>query len=386
MVSVLRVGIVGAGGINFGYPYKLWGHVNKLEKLGGISIIGIVDIDIEKAEKVLESRRTSPKFGHIYKDCQVFADFKQLIALSPDIAIIGIPSGVRGSLEDGKDVELQFVKAGIHLLVEKPLSISPREQFERYRETLVSEAEKRHVIISVGFMFRYHSAVEKMKELIKEHGGKVMAVSVKFYCAYTEMAGRFWFNHNRVFGSTIAEHVSHFCDLTRYITDCEIDLSSVQCMMLKDTDAAGKLAHLPEGLEDENTQECEERRVARVTVAQWRFIEAGIGTFIHTVCLPGTRYECGIDVQLDGLSLSLIDPFGEQACKLRVRTLADATPDIDKYYTYDTYGEDDMYKTELETFLKAVRTNDPTSIRSSYSDAANTQDFIYQLEENAKRN
>ena len=60
----------------------------------------------------------------------------------------------RGSLDNSKDIELAFVKAGVHAFIEKPLSVVPPEQFNLYADELHKEGERKNVITSVGYMFR----------------------------------------------------------------------------------------------------------------------------------------------------------------------------------------------------------------------------------------
>jgi hypothetical protein len=96
---------------------------------------------------------------------------------------------------------------------------------------------------------------------------------------------------------------------------------------------------------------------------------------MHSVALPGTRYEANIDVQLDGLKLSLIEPY-QKDCILRVRNIKNEDANKDQDFTFPT---DDSYLTELNTFLKAVRTNDPSIIESSYSDAALTYQMTWVI-------
>ena len=63
------------------------------------------------------------------------------------------------------DIELQFIKAGIHVFVEKPVSVQPPEKFKAYVDQVVAEQKKHNVILSVAYMFRYHDAVNKIKEV-----------------------------------------------------------------------------------------------------------------------------------------------------------------------------------------------------------------------------
>jgi len=151
----MKIGFVGAGAINFGRPHLPWDHASRLERIGGVRIVAIVDPDIPLAEEELKKRLSSAEFGHLYKECKILTNFKELIALKPDAVFIGIPPAFRGSFEDDKDLELQFVKAGINVFVEKPLSIVPPEDFGPYVDAVTKACNDNKVVMSVGYMFRY---------------------------------------------------------------------------------------------------------------------------------------------------------------------------------------------------------------------------------------
>ena len=88
-----------------------------------------------------------------------------MVLCSAWFTLLGVPPYVHGSLDEGMDIELQFIKTGIHVFVEKPVSVQPPEKFKAYVDEVVAEQKKRNVILSVAYMFRYHKAVDKIKEV-----------------------------------------------------------------------------------------------------------------------------------------------------------------------------------------------------------------------------
>ena len=82
---------------------------------------------------------------------------------------VGVPPFVHGSLDEGLDLELPLIRAGIHLFVEKPVSVQPPEKFRAYVAAVMSEQKKHNVVVGVGYMFRYHPAVDKIKEVSPKH-------------------------------------------------------------------------------------------------------------------------------------------------------------------------------------------------------------------------
>lgn len=211
-----------------------------------------------------------------------------------------------------------------------------------------------------------------MKELIKQHGSKVMALNARYYFAYTKAVNKYWFNED-FSGGPIVEQATHFCDLARYVVS-DVEIDTIHTLLLKDSDpsGAGHLDYVPQEAEEDITPA---KRIPRVTMSHWRFKDGGLGTLMHSVALPGTRYEANIDVQLDGLKLSLIEPY-EKDCILRVRSINNEDANKDQDFTFPS---DDSYLTELGTFIKAIRTNDPSLVKSPYSDAALTYQMTWAI-------
>ncbi|XP_060074889.1 uncharacterized protein LOC132554581 [Ylistrum balloti] len=367
----LKIGFIGAGAIHFGRPEVPWDHASRLEKIGGLEVIGIVDPDTRRSDEVLKDRLASPDYGHMYTNCRLLANYEELLAMNPDVVFIGSPPGYRGSPLGGKNIELEFTRAGIHAFVEKPLSVLPPEEFSTYACAVTEACRVNNIVLSVGYKFRYHAAILKMKELIAQHGGKVMAFNARYYFAYTEGINKYWFNSD-ISGGPIVEQATHFCDLARYICG-EVDMSTLDTLLLNDSDEgeAGKLNHLSNQAE-EDIPSC--KRIPRVTLSHWRFQDGGLGTLMHSLTLPGSRYHVTFDVQLDGLQLSLIDPYGSSSI-LRVRSLEGGNPNQDQ----DLVFENDMYLRELDTFIIAVRQKKQSLIKSSYEDAMKTYEFTWAI-------
>jgi hypothetical protein len=103
---------------------------------------------------------------------------------------------------------------------------------------------------------------------------------------------------------------------------------------------------------------------------------------MHSIAIPGSRYEANIDVQMDGLKLSLIEPY-EDDCVLRVRDIKSADPNKDVDYTFKG---NDTYYNELSAFIEAVRRGDRSGIKSSYADAAKTYMFTWKIRNTGEQN
>lgn len=88
-MAELRVLFIGSGAVNFGGAEGPWDHSRRLEQLGGVKFVAIADPDLPKAQDVLKRKLGGPR-GDIYRDCKVYADYKDaLAATKPDVAFIG---------------------------------------------------------------------------------------------------------------------------------------------------------------------------------------------------------------------------------------------------------------------------------------------------------
>jgi len=139
-----------------------------------VEVVGIADVDVNRARNVLEARLKKTKKSDIWDQTQVFADYKEMLDLTkPDCVFIGVPPLFHGQATDGRDLEVECSKRGVHFFVDKPISVQHPEQMRQdgYLD-IMDRAEKCGLIISVGYMFRYSRGVNRIKEeLIKHFGG-----------------------------------------------------------------------------------------------------------------------------------------------------------------------------------------------------------------------
>ena len=70
------------------------------------------------------------------------------------ILIAGVHPHVHGSPIPPNDMELQLLKAGVHVFVEKPVSLQPPDVFLPYVQTVEQLRKEKGLMVSVGYMFR----------------------------------------------------------------------------------------------------------------------------------------------------------------------------------------------------------------------------------------
>ncbi len=133
----MNVGIIGCG---------LIGNKRANAITKGHALYGVCDIDTERAKKLAQGRNVT-----LCTD-----DYKELIA-SENIDLV-IVSTLNYQLAP---ITLYAVQHGKHVIVEKPGAISSEELVP-----IIDEAEKRGLVVKVGFNHRYHPAMIKAKEIM----------------------------------------------------------------------------------------------------------------------------------------------------------------------------------------------------------------------------
>ena len=182
----------------------------------------------------------------------------------------------------------------------------------------VEELQKeKGVALSVGYMFRYHPAISKMKSILQQHGRPVMGINARYTCAYSMSTNVVWWNKAKS-GGPVVEQATHFCDILRYLCG-EVDTRTISALAIPASDDdfdPGYLSKMNPDLKENSTSR--EFRVPRMTVAHWKFSSGAVGSLTHVVALHGDRYDTAIDVWTDGLRLELVDPYFPE-CQLKVR-------------------------------------------------------------------
>jgi predicted dehydrogenase len=133
-----RIAVVGAGimGTN---------HVRVLRTLGDCKIVGVVDTDQERGEK-LAAVACAP----------YLSDAGEVSAIA-DAAILAVPS------EKHAAVGIPLLEAGLDLLVEKPIATDVADA-----AALVAAAERADRILMIGHVERYNPAALELSRLVAD--------------------------------------------------------------------------------------------------------------------------------------------------------------------------------------------------------------------------
>jgi len=133
----LRAGVVGAGHMG---QY----HMLAYAELWDIDLVGVVDVDRERAKQVAA-----------YYDTQVLSDHHELIG-KVDLASVAVPT------EQHFQVASDLMEAGIGVLVEKPIAPTLEEARE-----LFAIARRTGTVLHVGHVERFNGAVQELKKIVE---------------------------------------------------------------------------------------------------------------------------------------------------------------------------------------------------------------------------
>ena len=91
-MSALKIAYIGAGAVNFGGAEGPWNHSARLEKLGGVHFVAIVDPLVERAKSLLETKLKGPS-ASMYSECCVLPSYKDVLKMEartkPDAVFVG---------------------------------------------------------------------------------------------------------------------------------------------------------------------------------------------------------------------------------------------------------------------------------------------------------
>src|SRR6476469_923083 len=178
----VRLGVIGVGimGSN---------HARVLADLSGVTVVGIADPGASHRGLLAQ-----------IVGCEVCDDVEDLIKLGIDAAVIAAPTELH------HDIALTCIRAGVHVLVEKPIASNIAEG-----RAIVAAAERAGVTLMVGHVERFNPAVQAIKDAIK--GEDILSIAIT-------RVGPFPPRMSNV--GVVIDLAVHDIDLIRWFTDSEI--------------------------------------------------------------------------------------------------------------------------------------------------------------------
>ena len=136
----VRVGVVGVGHLGVH-------HARVYTEILGANLVGVVDVDEEKAHDVADSLGTAA-----YTDLDRFLDDTR-----PDALSIVVPT------VSHFEVSRKAMERGVNLLIEKPVTANTQQA-----EELLRMASDRNLVLQVGHIERFNSAVQHVREMVHD--------------------------------------------------------------------------------------------------------------------------------------------------------------------------------------------------------------------------
>jgi UDP-N-acetylglucosamine 3-dehydrogenase len=145
----IRIGVIGSGAMGLH-------HIRIYSEMKNVELVGICDVDKNRAESLAKTYNTMPYFEH-----------KELLEQELDAVSIVVPTTLH------MKVALDAIKSGAHLLVEKPIADSLENA-----DIMINAAHDAKVKLMVGHIERFNPAVLKLKEIIDSGMlGKIVSIS-----------------------------------------------------------------------------------------------------------------------------------------------------------------------------------------------------------------
>lgn len=161
-VNKLGVAVIGAG---------FWGknHARVYRELMETDLIGVCDVDPEKAKSVAEQFGAKP-----------YTSFRRMLQ-NEDISAVSVCTWSTSLAR----VAIGAVKAGKHVLVEKPMAANLKQA-----EKLLETAKKKKVILTVGFLMRFIPGLQHMKKAVEDKTiGELVCATAKRVSQWPERIG-----------------------------------------------------------------------------------------------------------------------------------------------------------------------------------------------------
>src|SRR5687767_6049909 len=136
MKRTLRAGVIGVGSLG---RY----HAQKYAALDGVELHGVADID------AMRSRAVAAEVG-----CRAAADCRDLLH-GLDLASVVVPTDAQF------EVARTCLEAGVHVLVEKPVSRTLEEA-----DALIALAARRGLTLAVGHLERFNPAFVDLYDML----------------------------------------------------------------------------------------------------------------------------------------------------------------------------------------------------------------------------
>lgn len=190
-----RVGVIGLG---MGQA-----HLQGYKDIPDVEIAGIADIDAKRLATCAEQ----------YHISNAFTDYRELLGLPGlDAVSVCLPNYLHGT------VSVDALRAGLHVLVEKPMAKSVADA-----EAMVAAARETGKTLAVSVNYRWNLQPESfyMKHLIESGRlGEIYYIRVQSLRHRTGVPPQSWFRQKELSGGAAARDMGpHMIDLAMWLVD-----------------------------------------------------------------------------------------------------------------------------------------------------------------------
>jgi len=317
MSEKVRLGFVGCGGIAVA-------HLKALAKNPYVEIAAFCDINLERAKTV------ASQYGAA--GATVYSRAEEMFRnTSLDAVYICLPPFVHGA-------EFEAIDRGIPFFVEKPVNL----YFEQARE-IAAAVERKKVLTSVGYLNRYRSGVQKVKEILRRDppilvlGGWIgqtprLTPEATIYS---------WWIVKEKSGGQFHEQVTHTVDLVRFMCG---EITEVQAYPAK---GFNKNVSPNYNIED-------------ASVVNIKLANGGVGSLWASCSANGGGGGVSLSIYA-GRTTALFTGWEHSLRLLQAGVEPEEIP-----------GEPNIFEIEDNAFIDAVRLKDPSKILCPYSDGLRT--------------
>uniref|UniRef100_A0A7S2V6L1 Gfo/Idh/MocA-like oxidoreductase N-terminal domain-containing protein n=1 Tax=Fibrocapsa japonica TaxID=94617 RepID=A0A7S2V6L1_9STRA len=348
-MSSTKVGfaLLGAGGIHFGCSEGPWNHSARLELMHDVECVAIINRTESRALAALEDRQANSPNKKVWEKTKIFDSldvFLQDESKAKCSAIfIGTTANIRGGTQPPLDVELRCAEAGLHIFMDKPVTLRPLPEVEDLSRRLAKYQKDKNLVMQVGYMLRYSPLVVKALELLE--GAHIAMVMARYHATYSNIEKRFVWDINES-GGALVDQGGHLIDLMRLFCG-DVDLTSIAAVSV---DHSYSLEALPDPPLAEHTVP-ESNRIDRATSGTFKFMSGAIGSVCHSLLLQDVGYETELEIIADGIRI-IIQDFYKGNGKLLMRR--PGQPETIEVATDDVPIQD-CFVGELSAFVEAVR-------------------------------
>lgn len=294
-------------------------HWEYLATRDDVALTGFCDIDDARLRPAAKEQ-----------GAQAFLHHKDMLAgIELDAVYICVPPYVDGPLE------LDCLKAGLPIFVEKPVAIDMATA-----RKVEAEIRSRDAICAVGYHWRYMKATELAHEMMGDeeiaflHGRWVGS-----------MPGPFWWPQRTLSGGQMHEQGTHIVDLSRHF-----------CGEVAHVSAAGARTIMHKRVKDHDIWDSQSASLT---------FESGVVAAIQTSHIAAHAPDVGLSVYTPESCFEI----GEApwSSRLTVRRQGEEL----RFHGPERGWREPRFEAD-DAFIHAVQTGDRSRIRSDYSDAVKT--------------